>query len=89
MLLGQLPRPGVLEQHGLRQYQPIAEAMRSGSIGTLNRALAANQRRFIMEVWLPSSRRSCHTFDSNKHFMADTARSGSTGALNQALAANR
>lgn len=49
MLLGRLPRPGVLEQHGLRQYQPIAEALRSGGIGTLNRALAANQRRFIME----------------------------------------
>jgi hypothetical protein len=48
--VGKLPRAGVLEQHRLGQYAAIAGAVRSGSIGDLNRALVGNQRRFIMEV---------------------------------------
>lgn len=50
LLLGKLPRAGVLEQHRLGQYEAVVAAVRSGRIGALNQALAANQRRFIMEV---------------------------------------
>jgi hypothetical protein len=50
LLVGKLPRAGVLERHRLGQYAAIANAVRSGSIGDLNRALVGSQRRFIMEV---------------------------------------
>lgn len=50
LLLGKLPRAGVLQQHRLGQYSAVVEAVRSGSVGALNQALATNQRRFIMEV---------------------------------------
>ncbi len=50
MLLGKLPPAELLQAHGLGQYEAIAAAMRSGSIGTLNAALLENQRRFIMDV---------------------------------------
>ena len=50
MLRGQLPAAGVLEGTGLRQYAPLAEAMRTGAVRSLNDALVADQYRFIMEV---------------------------------------
>lgn len=50
MLRGQLPAAGVLERLGLPQYAPLAEAVRSGALRGLNRALLADQHRFIMEA---------------------------------------
>ncbi len=50
LLLGRAPAAGLLQRHKLHQYDTIVDAVRTGSIGALNQALAANQRRFIMEV---------------------------------------
>ena len=50
LLLGQLPADGVLERVGLLQYLPLVQALRTGSVLALSRALTVNQHRFIMEV---------------------------------------
>ena len=65
MLRGQLPAPGVLERLGLPQYAPLAEAVRSGAVRGLNRALLADQHRFIMEARL--SRRCCHNASASSY----------------------
>ena len=44
----------LLTRVGLPQYLPLEQAVRSGSIRTLNQALEANQHRFIMEVRIPA-----------------------------------
>ena len=59
LLVGKLPRAGVLERHRLGQYAAIANAVRSGSIGDLNRALVGSQRRFIMEVKIQGLKICC------------------------------
>lgn len=50
LLLGSLPAPGVLQQHGLQHYSDIVDAMQSGSIQQLNAAVEGSQHRYIMEV---------------------------------------
>ena len=50
LVLGSLPAAGLLPRVGLPQYLPLEQAVRSGSIRTLNQALQAKQHRFIMEV---------------------------------------
>ena len=59
MLRGYLPAAGMLEGAGLRQYAPLAEAVRTGAVRGLNDALAADQYRFIMEVPRACSALSC------------------------------
>ena len=62
LLLGRLPATGLLQAHGLTQYEPIVAAVRTGGVGTLNSVLAAGQFRFIMEV------RSASPWDSRCFF---------------------
>ncbi|KAK3282451.1 hypothetical protein CYMTET_9813 [Cymbomonas tetramitiformis] len=47
LLLGSLPRAGLLEQHQLPEYVPVVQAMRTGNVRLLDEALETHQEAFF------------------------------------------